>query len=487
MIDTELLKEKVLDLAMRGKLVEQDPTDGDARDLLQEIQAEREQLVKEKKIKKSKPLPPISEEEIPYEIPESWEWVRLEDVQENIPNAIADGPFGSDLKKIHYTDEKQVRIIQLSNVSKDGWKDDNVRYTTFEHLKNIQRSEVNEESIVITKMMPAGVAMLVPGFDQKYVLSSDVVKFVPNHKINANLLVYFLNGKGFQNQVKSELQGTTRKRTAITKLRKYILPIPSRAEQERILEKIEYLFSIIDVINKSQIQYEDYKGSIKGKILELAMQGKLVPQLPEEGIASTLLEEIAAERQRLVDEKKIKKAKPLPEITQEEIPYKIPESWEWVRLGNVIYPQKTVKEKPEEFYYIDISSINNELQKIENPEFISAEGSPSRASKYVEEGDVVFSTVRPYLKNIAVLTSEYKNVIASTGFYVMRGIGKVNNEFLFYLSQSEYFLGSMTRMMRGDNSPSVRNNDLEEFVIPLPPADEQVRIVNKLKDIRQNI
>ena len=137
MIDTELLKEKVLDLAMRGKLVEQDPTDGDARDLLQEIQAEREQLVKEKKIKKSKPLPPISEEEIPYEIPESWEWVRLEDVQENIPNAIADGPFGSDLKKIHYTDEKQVRIIQLSNVSKDGWKDDNVRYTTFEHLKNI--------------------------------------------------------------------------------------------------------------------------------------------------------------------------------------------------------------------------------------------------------------------------------------------------------------------------------------------------------------
>lgn len=469
MIDTELLKEKVLDLAMRGKLVEQDPADGNARDLLEEIQAEREQLIKEKKIKKTKTLPPISEDKIPYEIPESWEWVRAGELllitmgqspKKETINSIKDGYEFHQGKTLFGE-----KYLQESDV-----------YTTAEN-KNI-----SAPAVVMSVRAPVGDVNLI---EREIFIGRGLASFQCFSGINIEYIYYFLST--LKKSLEQVSTGSTFKAINSGIVNNIMIPVPTTREQQRIVTELNRLYELIDQLFTAEQNYKLYSELVSKKTLDFAIQGKLVPQLPEEGTASTLLEEVAAERQRLVDEKKIKKTKPLPEITQEEIPYEIPESWEWVRLGSIIYPQKTVKEKPKEFYYIDISSINNELQKVENPELISAEGSPSRASKYVEEGDVVFSTVRPYLKNIAIVTSEYKNVIASTGFYVMCGIGKVNNEFLYYLSQSEYFLGSVTRMMRGDNSPSVRNNDLEEFVIPLPPADEQVRIVNKLKEIRQNI
>ena len=166
-----MLKSKVLDLAMRGKLVEQDPHDEPASVLLEKIKAEKEQLVKEGKIKKSKPLPPIADDEKPFDIPDSWEWVRLGNLTAPVEYAMADGPFGSNLKKADYTLNPEVRIIQLSNIGDNGWKNNNVKYTTFEHLKAIQRSEVYPGNIVIAKMMPAGRAIIVPNNDKKYYLT----------------------------------------------------------------------------------------------------------------------------------------------------------------------------------------------------------------------------------------------------------------------------------------------------------------------------
>ena len=224
---------------------------------------------------------------------------------------------------------------------------------------------------------------------------------------------------------------------------------------------------------------------LKEKVLDLAMRGKLVEQDPTEGNARQLLEEIRLERERLIKEKKIKKNKPLPEITKAEIPYEIPESWEWVRLGDILYPQATATQKPQQFHYIDIASINNKKHEVESPSLIEAESAPSRANKYVESGDVLFSTVRPYLKNIAVVPNDNNDYIGTSGFYVLRGIKGIKNEFLFYLCLSNYMIQSMTRLMRGDNSPSVRNSDMDIFLVPLIPVKEQERIVNKIDEINQ--
>ncbi len=239
----ERLKKSILQEAIQGRLVPQDPNDEPASVLLDRIRKEKAKLVKEGKLKK-KDLEekPISEEEIPFEIPESWEWVRLSQISLDS----ADGPFGSNLKKDHYTNSKEVRIIQLSNIGELGWRDDNKKYTTYKHLETIRRSEAFAGDIIIAKMMPAGRAIICPAFDNKYVLSSDAVRFDFSNYLYKNYLYYSINSSIFRSQVYANVQGITRVRTSLSKLRDYLIPLPPLAEQQRIVAKIEELFQEID-------------------------------------------------------------------------------------------------------------------------------------------------------------------------------------------------------------------------------------------------
>ena len=239
----ERLKKSILQEAIEGRLVPQDPNDEPASALLAKIREEKKQLVKEGKLKK-KDLEekPISEDEIPFEIPESWEWVTLSQISLDS----ADGPFGSNLKSEHYTTNKEVRIIQLSNIGEDGWRDENVKYTTFSHLPSISRSEAFPNDIIVAKMMPAGRAIICPSEDIKYVLSSDAVRFDFSNHLYRKYLYYAINSNIFKDQVYGEVQGITRVRTSLSKLRTYLIPLPPLAEQHRIVEKIEQLFKEID-------------------------------------------------------------------------------------------------------------------------------------------------------------------------------------------------------------------------------------------------
>ena len=239
----ERLKKSILQEAIEGRLVPQDPNDEPASVLLDKIRKEKAKLVKEGKLKK-KDLEetPISEDEIPFAKPNGWVWVRLSQIALDS----ADGPFGSNLKREHYTSNKEVRIIQLSNIGEEGWKNDNSKYTTYEHLPSISRSEAFPGDIIIAKMMPAGRAVICPSEDKKYVLSSDAVRFdFPNY-IFRQYLYYAINSQVFKDQVYGEVQGITRVRTSLSKLRTYLIPLPPLAEQHRIVEKIEQLMKEID-------------------------------------------------------------------------------------------------------------------------------------------------------------------------------------------------------------------------------------------------
>lgn len=243
----ERLKKSILQEAIEGRLVPQDPNDEPASALLAKIREEKKQLVKEGKLKK-KDLEekPISEDEIPFSIPDSWEWVTLTQISLDS----ADGPFGSNLKREHYTSKKEVRIIQLSNIGENGWRDENVKYTTFSHLPSISRSEAFPNDIIIAKMMPAGRAIICPSKDKKYVLSSDAVRFDFSNHINRKFLYYAINSNVFKEQVYGEVQGITRVRTSLSKLRTYLIPLPPLAEQCRIVEKVEQLLNGIDKLKK---------------------------------------------------------------------------------------------------------------------------------------------------------------------------------------------------------------------------------------------
>lgn len=168
---------------------------------------------------------------------EGWEEKRIGEIAQSM----ADGPFGSNLKKEHYTDNAEVRIIQLSNIGEEGWREENTKYTTFEHLKTIQRSEVFPNDIVIAKMMPAGRAILCPNHEKKYVLSSDAVRVTLKGDLNYAFVLYSINSPYFRKQVYENVSGSGRVRTSLTKLRECHVFLPSIAIQHRIVSHLDSL------------------------------------------------------------------------------------------------------------------------------------------------------------------------------------------------------------------------------------------------------
>ena len=224
--------------------------------------------------------------------------------------------------------------------------------------------------------------------------------------------------------------------------------------------------------------------ALREKILDLAMRGKLVPQDPDDEPASVLLEKIKAEKEQLIKEKKIKRTKKLDPITDDEKPFDVPDSWEWVRLGKIIKPE--IHKKPEKDYiYLDIASVDNTTNKVVNPKNIdiSKDKIASRARQVLENNDILFSVVRPYLKNIAMVPNTKEYQVGSTGFYVIKPFSQINRKFVFYLVLSNYVISGMTRKMKGDNSPSIRKGDLEQYLVPLPPLEEQSRIAAKIAQL----
>ena len=299
-MNAKQLRNSILQMAIQGKLVPQDPNDEPASVLVQHIHKVKEHLVRGCKLKKRDLISePITDEDKPFELPDGWVFVRMQDISLES----ADGPFGSNLKKEHYTDKKEVRIIQLSNIGELGWKDTNVKYTTFEHLSTIARSEAFAGDVIIAKMMPAGRAIICPQGDKKYVLSSDAVRFNFPDILNKRYLYYAINSSIVKDQVYGEVQGITRVRTSLNKLRTYIIPLPPLSEQHRIVAKLEKILPVVDEYGKAQEEADKLQAELPDKlrksILQEAIQGKLVPQDPNDEPASILLDKIRQEKKRL--------------------------------------------------------------------------------------------------------------------------------------------------------------------------------------------
>jgi len=218
-------------------------------------------------------------------------------------------------------------------------------------------------------------------------------------------------------------------------------------------------------------------------ILTLAMQGKLVPQDPSDQPASELLKEIEAEKQRLVKAGKIRKPKPLPPVSEEEKPYALPQGWEWVRLRNICHDWGQ-KVPDSHFTYIDVSAIDNKSGRISEAQSISASDAPSRARKIVRPGDVIYSTVRPYLLNVAIVDREYDPApIASTAFAVLHPYNGISNSFVFRYLRSPIFISYVEQTQKGVAYPAINDGDFFSGLFPLAPLAEQHRIVTKIDEL----
>jgi type I restriction enzyme S subunit len=196
-------------------------------------------------------------------IPEDWEVKTLNE----LINDISDGPFGSNLKTEHYTTEREVRIIQLSNVGEDGWDNENVKYTTFTHAKEIQRCIVPYGSIVIAKMMPAGRAILCPNKEKMYILGSDCVRISPNNLLDSLFFMYFSKTSFYLNQIKENTQGSTRARTSVSKLKRIEIALPQKKEQISIAKILSDMDNEIDLLNKKLEKYRNLKTAMMQQLL----------------------------------------------------------------------------------------------------------------------------------------------------------------------------------------------------------------------------
>lgn len=188
--------------------------------------------------------------------------------------SMADGPFGSNLKAEHYTQNKEVRIIQLSNIGEEGWRDENRKYTTYNHLETIKRSEVCPGDIVIAKMMPAGRAIICPDDESKYVLSSDAVRVTLKDNIDSKYVYYAINSSFFRKQVYENVSGSGRVRTSLTKLRDCVLGLPTFAEQKRIVSRLDAAFAHIDELKANAQKQLSEARALFQKSLEKAMEKK---------------------------------------------------------------------------------------------------------------------------------------------------------------------------------------------------------------------
>jgi type I restriction enzyme S subunit len=467
-MNTKALRQKVLDLAIHGKLVPQNPNDESATVLLEKIRAEKVEKIKKGELKADKKDSFIFvgsdkrhyekfadgsvkdiEDEIPFDVPDGWAWCRLKQLSLDM----ADGPFGSNLKAEHYTKNKEARIIQLSNIGEYGWREENTKYTTLEHAKNnISRSIVEPGNVVIAKMMPAGRAIICPNNEKMYVLSSDAVKLVPTSLINSNYLLNSINSPFFRASVTDNVQGTTRLRTSISKLRECFFPLPPLKEQILIVHAIENAISHIDVLEQNKMDLQNLITQAKSKILDLAIHGKLVPQDPNDEHAEELLKRIATSDNR-----------PYEKVELSEIDWTLPNNWCLCHFGDIA------------------TVINGKNQsKVENQNgkypIYGSGGKMGRADDYICPENCTIIGRKGSINNPIFVEEKFWNVDTAFGLCPSEAILP---KFLFYFC--EYF--DFTTLDSSTTLPSITKTNIQQIIFALPPIEEQKRILDKTEEL----
>ena len=386
---------------------------------------------------------------------------------------MADGPFGSNLKAEHYTKNKEARIIQLSNIGEYGWREENTKYTTLEHAKNnISRSIVEPGNVVIAKMMPAGRAIICPNNEKMYVLSSDAVKLVPTSLINSNYLLNSINSPFFRASVTDNVQGTTRLRTSISKLRECFFPLPPLKEQILIVHAIENAISHIDVLEQNKMDLQNLITQAKSKILDLAIHGKLVPQDPNDEPAEELLKRIATS-----DNRPYKKF-------DDEVPFDIPVSWSWCTLGE-IYTHTTGKalkktnNKGTLRKYITTSNLYwNSFDFTEVREMYFTDDELGKCT--IKKGDLILCNGGD-VGRAAIWNYDYDICYQNHVSRLRPKRNEINNKYFLYLLMIYKEQGMLNG--KGVGITSLSAKDLLTIKVPLPPAKEQQFIATKIDEL----
>ena len=484
----EQLKSSILQYAIQGKLVEQRPEEGTGEELFAQIQEEKKRLIAEKKIKKEKPLPEITEDEKPFDIPESWIWVRLSQIW-----SILNGDRGKNYPAKSTLSKTGIPFISAINLNgKTVVEDENLLCLSQIQYDKLVNGKLQKNDVVVCIRGSLGKHGVYP-FDQGAIASSLVI--LRNYFFNIcddEFLLLYLDSPLFFSEIKKYDNGTAQPNLAAKSLEQFLIPLPPLYEQKRIVAKIEELLPLVDRYAAAYEKLEQFNAKfpedMKKSILQYAIQGKLVEQRAEEGTGEELYQQIQAEKQQLIEEKKIKKEKPLAEISEDEIPFDIPGSWKWARVGE-IFAHNTGKamnstakkvDKPGSVKrFITTSNLYwNSFDFSSVKEMFFSDDELERCT--VTKGDLLMCEGGAYYGRTAIWNYDY-DICFQNHVHRLRPYKAVELRFFYHLF---YFYKSMNMMnAKGTAMPGLSSQTLHQMVVPLPPLSEQKRIVAKIEEL----
>ena len=524
------LKNSILQMAVEGKLVPQDPSDEPASILLDRIREEKHRLIAEGKAKFPKGGESVIyfgsdgspyekrvdakgrvtsdkciANEVPFEeLPEGWAWARLSMLTANVH-------YGYTCSSSSSGHIKLLRITDIQN--------GHVNWNTVPYCA----SDPKDRSTYLLKEGDILIARTGGTIGKSYFISekppvsafaSYLIRAIP---IKNEIVPYFrsyFDSPSYWAQLIDASAGTGQPNVNAASIGRLLIALPPLAEQRRIVERVNELMPLVEEYGELEDAREELDAALPGRlrksVLQLAVQGGLVPQDPADEPAGVLLERIRGQRRQLVAEGEMKAPKggesiifagsdgrryekrvdargreSEPVCIEDEIPFEIPESWEWRRLGSLVLNRG--QKRPEaRFAYIDISSIDNVNQKLGQETVINAADAPSRARKLVAKNDVLYATVRPYLHNACIVDKDFNiKPIASTGFAVLSCLDGFLPSFLLYFLVSPSFdsYANANENAKGVAYPAINDNRLYRALVPVPPASEQKRIVSRVTEV----
>ena len=465
-MNAQQLRNSILQEAICGRLVPQDPNDEPASVLLERIREEKKRLVKEGKLKK-KDLEetPISEDEKPFDIPDSWEWVRWGALSESIQ-------YGYNAPAKERGRIKMVRISDIQN-GEIAWA--TTPYCDIEE-QDIDAYKLKKNDILFARTGgTVGKSYLVSEEPQEAIYAGYLIRTRYNSQLYPQYLKMFMESFLYWEQLKDGTIATAQPNCNGQKLAKMILPLPPLAEQKRIVAKIEELLPKVEEYGKAQEALdklnEELPERLKKSVLQEAISGKLVPQDPNDEPASVLLDKIRKEKAKLVKEGKLKK-KDLVEtpIEEDEIPFKIPESWEWCRVStilNILDSQRKPVTKSDRVAGIyPYCGANGILDYVKDYIF---------DGKFVlvgEDGSVVTKHGNPVVNKIE------GKIWVNNHAHILQEFGNLGYQDYIYYA----LMNTDISMFIHGFMPKYSQGDLRKTLVPLPPLAEQKRIVAKIEE-----
>ena len=440
------------------------------------------------------------DEEVPFEIPQGWEWCRVNDLMKNITDGTHRSPTN--------TDNGEYMYITAKNIKEDGISLANISFVSKDvHDEIYSRCNPEYGDLLYIKDGATTGIVTINNIKKPFSLLSSVALLKPTSRINANYILYFLRTPLNVESVRNSMKGCAITRITLRQIEKWLVPVPPLEEQQRIVDLINELLPYLDKYSTLQMNLDllnvNINDKLKKSILQEAIQGKLVSQKAEEGTAQKLLEQIKVEKQKLVKEGKLKKSALNDSVIfcgddnkyyekigksvqciDEEIPFEIPENWVWVRLGTIVdfsksqsLPSSSIKEST---WVLDLEDIEKDSGKLLRKKRMK--DVLSKSDKHIfYKGNVLYSKLRPYLNKVIIADEDG----ACTTEILAFDFGYIFNKYAQLFLMSPFFVDYATADSYGIKMPRLGSKKGNNALFPIPPLREQQRIVEKIEQLMQ--